>query len=81
MTSTERMRISRQRRRQGIVRMARVKISENDVRALANAGRLSFAMKHGETHIQKEAIAPAAERLLAELLASWTSEQNREHVQ
>ena len=80
-SSTERMQISRQRRRRGIVRMARVEVSENDVRALANAGRLSFAMKDGNTHINKENIKPAAEKLLAELLTGWTSEKNREHAQ
>ena len=76
MTSTDRMRISRQRRRQGIVRMAKIEISEGDVLALVNSGRLSFAMKDGNTHINKEDIKPAAERLLAELLTGWTSEKN-----
>ena len=80
MTSAERMKVYRQRRRKGVVRMARVEISESNVLALANSGRLSFAMKNGDTHIRKEDIKPAAERLLAELLAGWTSEQNREHA-
>ena len=80
MTSAERMKVYRQRRRKGVVLMARVEISESNVLALANSGRLSFAMKNGDTHIRKEDIKPAAERLLAELLAGWTSEQNREHA-
>ena len=80
MTSTARVKAYRQRRRQGIVRIAKVEISESDVRALANAGRLSFAMKDGNTHINKEDIKPAAERLLAELLAKWASEQNKDYV-
>ena len=81
MTSTARVKAYRQRQRQGVVRVARVEVSENDVRALANAGRLSFAMKDGNTHINKENIKPAAEKLLAELLTGWTSEKNREHAQ
>ena len=80
MTSTARVKAYRQRRRKGIVRMARVEISEDNVRALAKSGRLDFTMKEGNTHIHKEAITPAAERLLADLLARWTSEQNREHA-
>lgn len=65
-TITERARRHRDRKARGVLLLERVEVTEPLLRKLVWDGFIESELRNGNTHINKEHIGPAIQRMLSE---------------